>query len=194
MKNHQTTKFSALVLGTLLLTLAFANTAYGTTTVKFDFLVSGGFVKDLGVTLCSLNPPGCPSTTMASNGDIVSIRGSGTFTINPFSVTASGTFVHRDSSGNLIARGTWVATQILFFKSFGSGSAQGLPSDLEGGRAAFLVNILVGGLVVHTGILTVNCLLGSPPANAVEGITLNVPGTINFNTIINGITVYINKS
>ncbi|WP_175500028.1 MULTISPECIES: hypothetical protein [unclassified Streptomyces] len=41
-------------------------------------------------------------------------------------------------------------------------------------------------------VLTIDCLLGSPPAGAEEGINLDVPGLIDFDTIIPGsATVFV---
>lgn len=41
------------------------------------------------------------------------------------------------------------------------------------------------------GILQVDCLVGSPPAGAKEGIRLAVPGVANFNREVSGETVFI---
>lgn len=43
------------------------------------------------------------------------------------------------------------------------------------------------------GQLTIDCLIGVPPARASEGIRLVVPGGINFNKVVGGENVYIKE-
>jgi hypothetical protein len=52
-----------------------------------------------------------PQIAQAANGEMVSISGSGVFSVHPKTVTATGTFTSQ-SSGS----GTWVATQFLDFQ------------------------------------------------------------------------------
>jgi len=48
------------------------------------------------------------------------------------------------------------------------------------------------GVITTDGILTVFCLIGpNPPNSADEGVTLVVPGIINFNKVVSGENVYI---
>ncbi len=144
--------------------------------------------------LASFNPSfGVPSISMASaNGDMIAVNGTGTLSVHEMSVSGGGTFVHMDHSGNVLAHGTWEATKLLTFVSYGDGSAQGLPSTLFGGMAKMQVNILVGGNVVHTGILTIFCALGNHvPEHVHDGITLNVQDAINFNDQVSGFTVFV---
>jgi len=44
-----------------------------------------------------------------------------------------------------------------------------------------------------SGLLTIYCLIGAPPASAAEGIRLVVPGVINFNKVVGGDNVYIKE-
>ncbi len=167
---------------TLLLALSFANVAFadsGSHTI--DFLTGSG-------PLCGLAPTACPDIAMASNGDMVLLTGSGTITTHPDSATGSGTFTHEDSSGNVKASGTWTATQLLSFVSYGS--SPGFPPGFEGGKAVILVHLSVG----FDAILTVICGLGSPPPGQHEGIHLNVLDVINFNKQVSGFTVFIQTS
>ncbi len=135
---------------------------------------------------------GVPDVAKASvNGDTVEVRGTGTLTVHSKSVTGGGTFVHKLASGEEFAHGTWEATALIAFVSYGDGSAQGLPSSLIGGMAKIRVNILVDGNVVATGILTIFCELGNKiPHGAHEGITLVVQDLINFNKQVSGFTVF----
>ncbi len=164
----------------LLLALSFGNVAFadsGSHTI--NFLTGSGF-------LCTLATNACPDIATASNGDMVLITGSGTITTHPDSATGSGTFTHEDSSGNVKASGTWTATQLLSFVSYGS-AGPGFPPGFEGGKAVIRVHLSVG----FDAILTVECALGSPPPGAHEGIRLNVQDIINFNKQASGFTVFI---
>ena len=135
---------------------------------------------------------GVPSVTMTFNGDTVAINGTGTLSLDPSAVTGGGMFVHRDSSGNIKAKGTWEANSLISFVSYGPGTPQGLPSSFFGGKATFHVTLLVGGKPVHDGILTVICELGQPPTGVDEGVRLVVQGTpFNFNKQLSGFTVFV---
>ncbi len=72
-----------------------------------------------------------PQVSQAANGEMVSITGSGVFSVNPKTVSATGTFTSQ-SSGN----GTWVATQLLDFQPYGCGIIFGtpIPPNLCGGK------------------------------------------------------------
>jgi hypothetical protein len=96
--------------------------------------------------------------------------------------------------GGVIAHGTWKAKSLLSFTSYGSGSAQGLPANFQGGLATISITIRPDdaprGTVLH-GILVVDCTLGNPPTTAKEGVTLTVPNLITFNTKVSGFTLFI---
>ncbi len=143
--------------------------------------------------LAAVNPKfGAPSVTMTYNGDTVAVNGTGSLSLNPSSVTGGGMFVHRDSSGNIKAKGTWEANSLISFVSYGPGTPQGQPSSLFGGKATFHVTLLVDGKPVHDGILTVFCELGKPPHGTDEGVRLVVQGTpFNFNKQLSGFTVFM---
>lgn len=174
-------KYAPVAAITLLLTLSFANVVFADSGFRaYNYLVPATTPTDVA---------------MATNGDTITIVGSGTFTIHPDAVTGAGTFVHKDSSGTVLASGTWTATQLVSFVSYGSGSLQGLPPSFEGGKAVIRVHAVVTG-GPDTGfevnaLLTVYCLLGSPPAGQDEGIKLNVQDIINFNMQDGGNTLFI---
>src|SRR5437879_5701650 len=67
----------------------------------------------------------------AANGETVSITGSGVYSVNPNTVSATGTFTSQSSGG-----GTWVATQLLDFQPYGCGIIFGtpIPPNLCGGK------------------------------------------------------------
>src|SRR5713226_4503670 len=126
MLEHQNYTIAAGI--TVLLTLSFANVVFADSGSRsYNWYAGGGL-------LCTLNPSFCPDVAMATNGDTVTIAGSGTFTIHPDSVTGTGTFVHKDSSGTVLASGTWTATQLVSFVSYGSAGSS-FPPGFEGGKA-----------------------------------------------------------
>ena len=176
MKNY------TLVAGiTLLLTMSLANVVFADSGARTYIWIAGA------EPICSMiGPDACPDVAMASNGDTVTIAGSGTFTIHPDSVTGTGTFIHKDSGGNVKASGTWTATQLMSFVSYGS-AGPSFPPGLEGGKAVIRVHANVG----VDALLTVFCLLGSPPSGVDEGVRLNVQDIINFNMQAGGATVFI---
>jgi hypothetical protein len=51
-----------------------------------------------------------PNFGVAANGDQIAVTGEGEFSVNPNAVDATGAFTHTDSSGNVLATGTWTAT------------------------------------------------------------------------------------
>src|SRR5438105_4884875 len=69
-----------------------------------------------------------PNVSQASNGDQVSVTGTGTFSIHPKSATATGHFVHTDSSGTVLATGTWTATDLIEFQPYGCGVVHNFPT------------------------------------------------------------------
>ena len=145
-----------------------------------------------------------PNISRAPNGDQIAVTsGEGsTFSVHPKSVNASGTFTHTDSNGNVLGSGTWTATQLLTYQSYGCGVvvSEGvvLPPNFCGGMLKLRVLLSVGGQQ-YPGILTVFCIIG-PKAPAShdepdgEGIHLVVPGVANFNKIVSGMNVYIRTS
>ncbi len=139
--------------------------------------------------LCNGGPP-CPNVATASNGDTIEIAGEGTLSVHPKSVTGNGTFTHNFAGGGSVS-GTWTATQLLSFKSYGP--VAGFPPNFEAGRATISVQLFVGGNPVASGILTVGCLLGGPkePGGLFEGVKLSVQGGPNFNKAAVTSTLFI---
>jgi len=150
----------------------------------FDYHIGDGFGGVLNTT---------GDKAMAENGDVVTVKGGGTFDVVTKTASGKGTFKHQFTGGS--ATGTWTATGLLAFQSYGDGTPQGLPASLFGGRAALAVMLTPDAHPdVHVpGILQVECLLGSPPAGAEEGVRLLAKGVINFNkTVIgSGETVFV---
>jgi hypothetical protein len=143
-----------------------------------------------------------PNGAKAPNGDRVRVQctfglgGCGTFTTKDKAVDMSGTFVHTDSGGTVVAAGTWVATELLSFDPYGCGVVRFggpdsppviIPPFICGGALKLRV-LLTAGSQQLEGILTIFCIVGENPPNShdelsEEGVTLNVPGVINFNHV-----------
>jgi len=129
---------------------------------------------------------------MAANGDTIDIRGEGTLGVHPKSVTGGGTFTHHLTAGGSIT-GTWTALKLLAFKDFGQDPSLGLPPEFRGGHALILLQLEVGGTPVHTGILTIDCDLGSSPPGLPEGVRLAVQGGLNFNHKVEGADIFVRQ-
>src|SRR5919201_142395 len=105
-----------------------------------------------------------PNTAQAPNGDTVAITGEGTFSVHPKSVEAEGGFTHRDADGNVLVTGTWSATALLTYQSYGCGVVFGTPIDPDfcGGRVKMSVVLTPDrtDLRIPTR-LTVYCVIGA---------------------------------
>ncbi len=128
-----------------------------------------------------------PDVAMAASGDRIEATGQGTFTLHPKSVSGSGSFTHKAPDGTVLRSGTWTATQLVSFNSYGS--SPGLPPTFEGGLALIELRLSTG----LDAVLELNCLVGSPPPAAHEGIRLAVEGGPNFNKQVSGETLFIRQ-
>ncbi len=132
------------------------------------------------------------NVAMADNGDTVEIDAEGMMDVGAKMAEGGGTFTHFSSGGAPVATGEITATGLQSFQFYGCG-LPGFP-DFCGGRALISVHLeaTVGGTVVEAdGTLTVDCLIGSPPAGADEGVRLNVKDLINFNMEVSGETLFV---
>ena len=144
-----------------------------------------------------------PNIAAALNGDHVAVTGEGEFTVSPKSVTASGEFTHTAANGDVVASGTWTASELISFDFYGCRFIPALGvdtgnDDFCGGalKMAVVLDTPIGGL---PAVLTVFCIIGNqaPSSHNLpdgEGVTLVVPGIINFNHIVQGMNVYIRTS
>jgi hypothetical protein len=143
-----------------------------------------------------------PNFGVAANGDQIAVTGEGEFSVNPNSVTAEGEFTHTDSGGNVLATGTWTATGLLDYQSYGCGEVFGdpIPPDLCGGAVKMRVTLTPNGTSLQLpGTMTVFCVIGPHAPQSIlgpltEGVTLNIPGIINFNHSAGGDNVYVQIS
>ncbi len=179
-----------LLIGVLALAMSVLGTPSATAdsgSASYAYLLGTGLVCGLPV------PNACPDIAMAPNGDTVELTGSGTLSIHSKSATGGGTFTHKDPQGNVRGSGTWTTLELLSFHSFGSAAAQGFPPELFGGKALLRVHLTpTAGGAGFDAILRITCLFGNKiPAGDMEGIRLNVPGVVNFNTEVSGLTLFI---
>ena len=100
-------------------------------------------------------------------GDTIRLTGSGSFDTLAVTITGSGSFTHYNTSGEVIAHGTWTAVTLVGFTPFG-----GPNPGLQGGVVTITVNQYVGGELRHAGVrMTVTCPINQP-GGYVEGTTL----------------------
>ncbi len=153
----------------------------------YQYLIGSGAV-------CDFVP--CPEKSSAPNGDVLSLAGEGTFTTHPNSATGGGSFVHADADGNVLATGTWSATDLVSFVSFGISDelAEVLPEGATGGRAVLRVHISPdAGGPGFDALMTVICDLENNPPGQSEVARLVVPGAINFNKHVDGGNIFIKE-
>ena len=167
--------------------------ANGSETREYRWLAGAGVVDfpAPGVTVCELGVP-CPDIATASNGDTIEISGEGTLSVHPNSVTGSGSFTHNFAGGGS-GSGTWTATQLRSFESYGSPpEEEGLPPTWEAGKAVIRIHLVADGMEADA-ILTVGCVLPgvTVPEDAFEGSMLNIRHGPNFNHPDLGATLFI---
>lgn len=165
----------------LVLSISGASADSGSATLTYIILEEGALF------------PGSPgAVAIADNGDTIEIAGGGTLTIHPKSVTGGGTFAHTVPGVGTFT-GTWTAMELLSYTSYGPADPSfGLPAGSEGGRAVIRVHLVADFAPIEAdAILQVDCLLGSPPAGAIEGVRLAIQDLLNFNKEVSGLTLFI---
>jgi hypothetical protein len=140
-----------------------------------------------------------PNFGTAANGDKVTITGHVDFSVHPKSAAGSGTFVHTASDGTVRGAGTWTATGLIDYQSYGCGIVLGtpIPDNFCGGKVKLRVTLSTP-LGQLPATMTVICIIGpNPPDSAFhegkrsEGAMLDVPGVVNFNHTAGGDNVII---
>jgi hypothetical protein len=107
--------------------------------------------------------PPFTETAIAPDGSTITMSGQGTLTAGPKN-TASGGGTYSLSTGG---SGTWSVTGVQGFVSYGEGIPQGLPGTF-GGETKLNISLDNG----TSGVLTITCLLGTPPTGKVESISV----------------------
>jgi hypothetical protein len=182
------TRLAALIALLLSIWLMAPGTAgAGTSEAAFDFHVADQFLHD--ATGSALG-----AVAMADNGDTITVIGSGQFDAAAKTASGSGTFVHHQVASDNDITGTWTATSLVSYQSYGCGG-DGFPANFCGGLAK--VNIVgtpdFDPSLHIPSVLWIDCLIGSKvPAGASEGVRLLAKDVINFNqTVESGFTLFI---
>jgi hypothetical protein len=123
-------------------------------------------------------------TAMAPDGSTITMSGHGTLMAGPGNTATGGGSYSLSSGGS----GTWTATGVLGFVSYGPAGA-GFPAGFTGGEAKLDVSLSNG----DSGVLTIICVLGSPPAGKDEGITVILGTGGQFTKHDGGNTVFIHS-
>jgi hypothetical protein len=181
----------AMAFGLALITPAatFAHTS----TATYDFHVGDALIGSIGFPT--------QSQATASNGDVVTVIGTGSFSADgKWATSTLGTFSHHVAATDETTTGTWQATRLISFQFYGCGELEGspVPPNFCGG----VVNLAITATPdanpsVHlSGALRITCIIGPDVTpSAIEGIRLNVYDVINFNKTVpeSGANVYIQQ-
>ena len=123
-------------------------------------------------------------TAIAPDGSTITMKGQGTLTAGPDNAASGGGTYSLSTGGS----GTWTATGVLGFVSYGP-AAPPLPSILFGGETKLNIRLSNGA----TGVLTIFCVLGSPPPSKEEGITVVLGAAGQFTKQDGGNTIFIHS-
>jgi hypothetical protein len=139
----------------------------------------------------------------AANGDSVEVtvdEGSW-FDASPKAVSATGTFTHLAPDGTVRGAGTWTAQSLISYSFYGCRFIPALGVDLGDdnlcGGAVKMAVTLDTPIGQFPAMLTVFCVVGpmAPSSHngskGGEGVTLSVPGIINFNHTGGGENIYV---
>jgi hypothetical protein len=122
------------------------------------------------------------------HGSTVSLVGSGTFKAGPDkTASGGGAYTIKDAAGHTLASGAFSLTSVLEFVDYGNGTPEGFPAFTHGGQGKFQVTLSGVG----KDVLTVFCLLGSPPAGKDQAIALILGNGLSFTKPTGGEMVYI---
>ncbi len=124
---------------------------------------------------------GAPSA-IERNGDQIDISldvGSAPFTFHPKTISGGGDFTIRNAGGDVLSTGTWDATKLLSFQSYGSTVDPDL-GVVFGGTLHLHIALSTG----EKAILRLTCIdFGTPPPGAVQGMALQVVGGKHFTAV-----------
>jgi hypothetical protein len=179
------------------LALAISAIGVGTATARtskatFDYHVGDALIGSIGFPT--------NSQAMASNGDVVTIVGTGSFSAAGKWATGGGTFSHHMVATDGTITGTWVATSLISYQSYGCGELEGspVPPNFCGGVAKLAITATPdANPSVHLSTaLTITCVVGTDVTpSAIEGVRVNVYDVINFNKTVpeSGANIFIQQ-
>ncbi len=179
------------------LALAISAIGAGTATARtskatFDYHVGDALIGSIGFPT--------NSQAMAGNGDVVTIVGTGSFSAAGKWATGGGTFSHHMAATDGTITGTWVATSLISYQSYGCGEDDGtpLPPNFCGGvvKLAITATPDANPSVHLSAALTITCVVGTNVTpSAIEGVRVNVYDVINFNKTVpeSGANIFIQQ-
>lgn len=115
---------------------------------------------------------------VASNGETVTMEGTGTLTVKGKVATGGGNYYSSDPA---VGSGTWAANQLSSFESYGSSGTSEV-----GGKAVIKVTLYNSAGSVRQAVLQITNCEGDEPSSCADGIRLDVKGGLNFNTEVRG--------
>jgi hypothetical protein len=185
-------KASILAIAFGLALLMPATTFAHTSSATYDYHIGDALIGSIGFPT--------HSQAVASNGDVVTIIGTGSFSADGKWADGGGTFSHHVAATDATITGTWVATRIISFQFYGCGELEGspVPPNFCGGVAKLAITATPDANpgVHRSGALTITCVVGTDVApSAVEGVRFNVYDHINFNKTVpeSGANIYIQQ-
>ncbi len=118
---------------------------------------------------------GVPSAVAKNGDDIeISLDVEATFGFHPKTIDGGGSFTINHAAGGMTT-GTWTATKLISFKSYGSTQVNG--DFLFGGSLKLQITLSTG----EKAILRLTCTdFGNPPRGVSQGMTLKVVGGQHF--------------
>jgi hypothetical protein len=125
-------------------------------------------------------PAGSTDTAIAPDGSTITMKGSGTFTAGPDNSWTGGGTYSLSTGGS----GQWSVSGVQGFVSYGPA---GFNPAFFGGEVKLDITLENGA----SGVLTIYCLLGSPPNGKEEGITVNLGNGGQFTKQDGGNTIFI---
>ncbi len=176
-----------LAIPALLLTVLSGTASAHTVKATFEYHVGDAVLQAMGF------PVG--NQAVAPNGDVVTIVATGTFDAATGAASGGGTFSHHVAATGQTITGTFVATGLISFQSYGDATPEGLPASFYGGKVLLrIVATPDAAPDLHlAATLTIECELGVPPSGTVEGVRVNVYDVINFNKSVpeSGANIYV---
>jgi hypothetical protein len=132
-----------------------------------------------------------PNVAQDAAGDTLAVTGEGTFAVHPKSASGGGSFTFTRAGGSTFS-GSWTVNGLVDFQPYGCGIVDGtpLPPDFCGGRVVLDITATTP-FGPQPALLTVFCMIGSPPPSVEEGINATVPGVGELNRQAGGMNLYI---
>lgn len=180
----------------------------------YNFLIASGFLCDAD------HFRDCPAVAQTANGESIEIDGAGTLNVANKSVVGAGAFTERTRMGEAVTTGTWVATGLMNFQSYGLapgalqldypklrafgpspmgfGKMAGPPAAMmagpmaAGGLAVIRIRLLPDTGSPRDAVLQINCAKGKvPEEKQTDGVRLTITGGRSFDEEVSGRTVFL---